>query len=76
MTVASHSSDPRLGSPEIRHVPIERILSEAVYAPIKYKENKKIASNNGRENPSAILIHLGFSVMYIYIQCTHTHPKQ
>lgn len=37
---ASHSSDPWLGSPEIRRVPIERILSEAVRAPIRNKENR------------------------------------
>ena len=65
-----------MGSPEIRHVPIERILSEAVYAPIKNKENKKIASNNGRENSPAILLHFGFSVMCKHTQYTHTHASK
>lgn len=66
VTMASHSSDPWWGSPEIRHVPIERIWSEAVYAPIKNKE--WIVSNNGRENPSAIPIHSGFSAIYIHLK--------
>lgn len=48
VTMASHSSDPWLGSPKIRHVPIERILSEAVYAPIKNKENRLYQQRQGK----------------------------
>lgn len=46
--LASHSSDPWLGSPEIRRVPVERILSEAVYAPIKNKENRLYPTTAGK----------------------------
>lgn len=53
-----------MGSPEIRHVPVERILSEAVYAPIKNKENRLYPTTAGK-NPSAILIHFGFSAIHI-----------
>lgn len=50
-----------MGSPEIRHVPVERILSEAVYARIKNKENRLYQTTAGK----IILIHFGFLAIHI-----------
>lgn len=36
------------GNPEIRHVPVERMLGEAVYAPIKNKENRLYQTTAGK----------------------------